>query len=202
MADFLTGVEARTRNRRTLEFYERRLVRILLPFRAAEGIAEPDQLDQRAVDRLAADLDARRKADGPRWPRPPSSLSSLQTMKVSSGRRDRNALASCGRSCPSPVARSSKTRSQPAPRRASSCSWGSSNAGSTRAYPMFAISSSFPLPRDAMPRSPTCDSHAQAAPGSSVMAPAPPPREPSRSPPPRRIAAGPSNGRRTPPDRL
>ena len=64
MRDFLTGVEARTRNRRTREFYERGLLRILLPFCEAEGIAEAAQLDQRAVDRLAADLNARRKADG------------------------------------------------------------------------------------------------------------------------------------------
>ncbi len=57
--DYLIAVDARTRNRRTREFYEYGLFKVLLPFCRSQGIERPGQLDQRAVDRLAAELNAR-----------------------------------------------------------------------------------------------------------------------------------------------
>ncbi len=64
ITDYLVNVEARTRNKRTREFYADGLERILLPFCRAQGINRLDQLDQRAIDRLAAELNSRRKDDG------------------------------------------------------------------------------------------------------------------------------------------
>lgn len=64
ICDYLTAVDARTRNPRTREFYEYGLQKVLQPFCRDESIERLDQLDQRAIDRLAASLNARRKADG------------------------------------------------------------------------------------------------------------------------------------------
>src|SRR5262245_56702449 len=60
LADYLTNVDARTRNRRTREFYAYGLERVLLPFCRAQGIETMAELDQRAVDRLAAELNGRK----------------------------------------------------------------------------------------------------------------------------------------------
>jgi len=64
ITDYLVNVEARTRNKRTREFYADGLQRVLLPFCRAGGINRLDQLDQRAIDRLAAELNSRRKDNG------------------------------------------------------------------------------------------------------------------------------------------
>jgi len=64
VTDYLVAVEARTRNHRTLAFYAYGLQRVLLPFCEAQGIQTLAQLDQRHLDRLAAELNARRKPNG------------------------------------------------------------------------------------------------------------------------------------------
>lgn len=64
ITDYLVNVDARTRNSRTREFYQYGLEKVLLPFCRAEGITRLDQLDQRVMDRLAAELNSRRKANG------------------------------------------------------------------------------------------------------------------------------------------
>jgi integrase len=72
VTDYLVSVDARTRNSRTREFYADGLQRILLPFCRAQGINRLDQLDQRVMDRLAAELNSRRKDNGA--PLSPSSV--------------------------------------------------------------------------------------------------------------------------------
>lgn len=64
VTDYLVAVDARTRNHRTRQFYSHGLQKVLLPFCRAHGIDRLAQLDQRAVDRFAADLNARSKSDG------------------------------------------------------------------------------------------------------------------------------------------
>lgn len=64
VADYLTNVEARSRNHRTRDFYAYGLERVLLPFCREQGIDHLQQLDQRAVDRLAANLNSRTKENG------------------------------------------------------------------------------------------------------------------------------------------
>jgi integrase len=64
ITDYLVAVDARTRNSRTREFYAYGLEKVLLPFCRAQGINRLDQLDQRTIDRLAAELNSRRKANG------------------------------------------------------------------------------------------------------------------------------------------
>src|SRR5215467_13586090 len=59
IADYLTNVDARTRNRRTREFYRFTLGRVLLPYCRDNGIERMDQLDQRTVDRYAAEVNGR-----------------------------------------------------------------------------------------------------------------------------------------------
>jgi site-specific recombinase XerD len=87
--DYLVGVDARTRNHRTRQFYAYGLQSILLPFCRAQGIDRLIQLDQRMVDRLAAELNARTKPDGS--PLSPASVasylrSSRQFLKWAAGR--------------------------------------------------------------------------------------------------------------------
>jgi integrase/recombinase XerD len=89
VTDYLVNVEARTRNSRTREFYAYGLEKILLPFCRAGGITRLDQLDQRAIDRLAAELNSRRKENGA--PLSPSSVdtylrASRQFLKWATGR--------------------------------------------------------------------------------------------------------------------
>lgn len=62
--DYMTHTQARSRNHRTREFYAFGLERVLLPFCRKTGIEHLAQLDQRAIDRLAADLNSRRKDNG------------------------------------------------------------------------------------------------------------------------------------------
>jgi len=64
VTDYLVSVDARTRNSRTREFYAYGLEKVLLPFCRAQGIDRLAQLDQRAIDRLAAELNNRRKENG------------------------------------------------------------------------------------------------------------------------------------------
>jgi integrase len=64
VTDYLVNVDARTRNSRTREFYAYGLEKVLLPFCRAQGITRLEQLDQRAMDRLAAELNSRRKVNG------------------------------------------------------------------------------------------------------------------------------------------
>src|SRR5207247_8337307 len=64
VGDYLVGVEARTRNHRTRQFYAFGLEKVLLPFCRANGVERLSELDQRVVDRLAADLNTRKKPDG------------------------------------------------------------------------------------------------------------------------------------------
>ena len=64
VTDYLVSVDARTRNSRTREFYAYGLEKVLLPFCRAQGINRLDQLDQRTIDRLAAELNSQRKANG------------------------------------------------------------------------------------------------------------------------------------------
>jgi len=66
VTDYLVAVEARSRNHRTREFYEFGLERVLLPFCREQGIDRLAKLDQRAIDRLAADLNSRTKDNGAR----------------------------------------------------------------------------------------------------------------------------------------
>jgi integrase/recombinase XerD len=73
LRDYLVGVDARTRNHRTRDFYAYGLLSILLPFCRAQGIDRLDQLDQRVVDRLAAELNGRIKENG--LPLSPASVS-------------------------------------------------------------------------------------------------------------------------------
>jgi integrase/recombinase XerD len=64
VTDYLVAVEARSRNHRTREFYAYGLERVLLPFCRKQGIDRLEQLDQRMIDRLAADLNSKKKPDG------------------------------------------------------------------------------------------------------------------------------------------
>ena len=64
VADYLINVDARTRNKRTREFYAYGLHNVLLPWCREQGIETLTQLDQRNMDRLVASLNARTKADG------------------------------------------------------------------------------------------------------------------------------------------
>ncbi len=89
VTDFLVSVDARTRNSRTRDFYAFGLERVLLPFCRAQGIIRLDQLDQRVIDRLAAELNSRRKENGA--PLSPASVAtylraSRQFMKWGAGR--------------------------------------------------------------------------------------------------------------------
>ncbi|HUZ86927.1 MAG TPA: tyrosine-type recombinase/integrase [Candidatus Baltobacterales bacterium] len=89
ITDYLVSVDARTRNSRTRDFYAFGLERVLLPFCRAQGITRLDQLDQRVIDRLAAELNSRRKENGD--PLSPASVAtylraSRQFMKWAAGR--------------------------------------------------------------------------------------------------------------------
>src|SRR5712692_8580425 len=64
ITDYLVAVDARTRNSRTREFYAYGLEGVLLPFCRAQKINRLEQLDQRVMDRLAAELNSRRKPNG------------------------------------------------------------------------------------------------------------------------------------------
>jgi len=62
--DYLVSVDGRTRNSRTRGFYTYSLEKVLLPFCRAQGIESLAQLDQRVLDRLTADLQDRKRANG------------------------------------------------------------------------------------------------------------------------------------------
>jgi integrase/recombinase XerD len=56
MGDYLSTVRARGGSPRTEQYYAAILWRVLLPWAAGEGITKPEQLDQRVLDRLNAQL--------------------------------------------------------------------------------------------------------------------------------------------------
>jgi site-specific recombinase XerD len=64
--DYLVNVDARNRNTRTREFYANSLEKVLLPFCREHGVDRLAQLDQRVLDRLAADLQNRKRPSGAR----------------------------------------------------------------------------------------------------------------------------------------
>jgi site-specific recombinase XerD len=57
--DYLTDVDARTRNPRTRAFYEQGLVAVLLPFAREQGISEPGGLTTDLLNRLTVELGRR-----------------------------------------------------------------------------------------------------------------------------------------------
>lgn len=62
--DYLTDVDARTRNPRTRDFYTTGLVRVLLPFCAEQDITEPRELTTDVLNRLVVDLQGRESRHG------------------------------------------------------------------------------------------------------------------------------------------
>jgi integrase/recombinase XerD len=56
MGDYLSAVRTRGGSPRTEQYYAAILWRVLLPWATTEGITNPEQLDQRALDRLNAQL--------------------------------------------------------------------------------------------------------------------------------------------------
>jgi integrase/recombinase XerD len=64
ITDYLVSVDARNRNVRTRGFYAYSLEKVLLPFCRGQGVDRLAQLDQRVLDRLAADLQNRKRDNG------------------------------------------------------------------------------------------------------------------------------------------
>lgn len=62
--DYLTDVDARTRNPRTRAFYEQGLVAVLLPFASEQRITEPAELTTDLLNRLTVDLGRRTSRHG------------------------------------------------------------------------------------------------------------------------------------------